>query len=67
MLQLENIKKGMARKSSKENSTSAGPTLGAQKNHLNNIIFPTQNQTPAAATGDPDDAGTLIGNARQRM
>jgi hypothetical protein len=27
LLQLENIKKGMARKSSKENSTSAGPII----------------------------------------
>jgi hypothetical protein len=62
---LENIKKGMARKSSKENSTSAGPTLGAQKNLLNNMMFPSQQQTPAASgQGDPDDAGSFIGNAR---
>ncbi len=64
MLQLENIKKGMARKSSKENSTSAGPTVGGQKNLLSNLMFPSQQQTPASVANDPDDAGTLIGNAR---
>jgi hypothetical protein len=56
----------MARKSSKENSTSAGPTIGAQKNLINNMMFQSQH-TPAAGQSDPDEAGTLIGNARQRM
>ena len=55
----------MARKSSKENSTSAGPTIGGNKiNHnlLNNLVYP-----PGTA-GDPDDAGVIISsNARQRM
>ena len=58
----------MARKSSKENSTSAGPIIGGQKNLLNNMMFPSQTASGAANGGnDPDESGTLIGNARQRM
>ncbi len=51
----------MARKSSKENSTSAGPTIGGNKINqslLNNLVFPS-------SAADPDDAGVVISsNAR---
>lgn len=61
LLQLENIKKGMARKSSKENNTSAGPIIvsshGAsnKNNFINNLVFP-QN----AAVDSDGSEGNLI-------
>lgn len=78
LLQLENIKKGMARKSSKENSTSAGPIIVGQhgasnkNNFINNLVFP-QNAVDSdgsegnlISAGNAAASGTNVAN-RQRQ
>lgn len=79
LLQLENIKKGMARKSSKENNTSAGPIIvgshgtSNKNNFINNLVFPQNAVESDGSEGNLISAGnaTAAGGAnaatRQRQ